>query len=260
MLLGFAMLKNKYRSDIDGLRAIAVLAVLFFHLEIPYFGGGFVGVDIFFVISGFLITRLIKGEIDNTGSFDFKRFYVRRIRRLFPALFVTLLSTAIVSAFVFSPSHLERFGGALSSALLSVSNFYFWLESDYFDLSAILKPLLHTWSLSIEEQFYLIWPVSLFFLIKLKKKWVAPFVLLFATLVSLYLNFVFADGNVQLINQYVPFLEDKINHGRSTIFFLMPFRIFEFAIGGLLVWMIQYPLKSYLHRYYFQCNHLPILT
>ncbi|EFU70275.1 acyltransferase [Aliarcobacter butzleri JV22] len=157
------MSKIKYRADIDGLRAIAILSVLIFHLDAKYLSGGFVGVDIFFVISGFLITSIIKKEIEETSSFNFKNFYIRRIRRLFPALFVTLAITTIIVAFIFSPTHLSSYGGSLVTSLLSVSNFFFWVESDYFDVSSKVKPLLHTWTLSIEEQFYLIWPITLLF-------------------------------------------------------------------------------------------------
>lgn len=236
--------KTKYRSDIDGLRSIAVLSVLLFHLGFSSFGGGFVGVDVFFVISGFLITRLIKDEIDRTGSFDFKNFYLRRIRRLFPALFVTLFVTSALAALLLSPAHLQRFGGALTSALASVSNFYFWFEADYFDVSAQVKPLLHTWSLSIEEQFYLIWPVTIFLLYKPTRKRVAYVGLLLFAVFSLYLNVKFSDGSVAFISQHSESLAGWIADGRATIFFLMPFRVFEFAIGAALVWLVGYQAKS----------------
>jgi peptidoglycan/LPS O-acetylase OafA/YrhL len=168
---------SRYRADIDGLRAIAVLCVLFFHTGLPFFGGGFVGVDIFFVISGFLITRLIRDEFVEKGSFDFKNFYVRRGRRLFPGLFFTMLLCTAFSIWLFSPQHLARFGGELIHALLSLSNVFFWRESGYFDPAADYKPLLHTWSLSIEEQFYLIWPLFLVFILKRTLKWITPFLI-----------------------------------------------------------------------------------
>ena len=165
------MNKLNYRSDIDGIRAIAIISVLLFHIDSTYLSGGFIGVDIFFVISGFLITNLIKKEIESTGKFSFTNFYIRRIRRLFPALIVVLVLTTISATLILSPTHLSRFGGALTSSLFSLSNLYFWLEADYFDESSKLKPLLHTWSLSIEEQFYFVWSITLMFLMKLRKNY-----------------------------------------------------------------------------------------
>lgn len=240
------MIKNNYRPDIDGLRSVAVLSVLLFHLGISWFDGGFVGVDVFFVISGFLITRLIKSEIDRTGTFDFKNFYIRRIRRLFPALFVTLFVTMVFAVLILSPSHLQRFGGALTSSLASVSNFYFWLEADYFDVSAQVKPLLHTWSLSIEEQFYLVWPLTIFLLYRSKSRGSLFTVLLFTVCLGLGLNIWFSDGSVPLVSQYSETFAAWIADGRATIFFLMPFRIFEFAIGAVLVLVVDYQFKKKL--------------
>lgn len=230
------MNKIDYRPDIDGLRAIAVLSVLIFHIDSRYLSGGFIGVDIFFVISGFLITTIIKKEIEATGKFSFKNFYVRRVKRLFPALFFTLFITSIFAVLLFSPSLLSSFGGALATSLLSVSNFFFWIESDYFDVSAKLKPLLHTWSLSVEEQFYLFWPFTLVFLLGIKSKRVIVFSIVFLTILSLWLNLVFQSGEV-IISEY---FED----GKSTIFFLLPFRVYEFMFGAFLVWFIHYQLKQ----------------
>lgn len=215
-----------YRPDIDGLRAFAVISVFLFHLDVAWFPGGFVGVDIFFVISGFLITGLIKKEIENTGKFCFGAFYMRRVRRLFPALFLVLLLTAAVATLLFSTTHLSRFGGAFSSAFVSVSNIYFWVEADYFDVSANIKPLLHTWSLSVEEQFYLFWPLLLLLLIKMHRDWLIPALLLLIGVMSLEANIYYGSGTDGAWNE----------DGKSTIFFLLPFRIFEFVIGALLVW------------------------
>jgi peptidoglycan/LPS O-acetylase OafA/YrhL len=136
----------RYRADIDGLRAVAVLIVLLFHAGFTPFSGGYIGVDVFFVISGFLITRLIKDQV-TAGKFKFSEFYLRRVRRLFPALFFTLLLSFVTAFVLFSPDHFARFSGALVYAVFSVSNFYFWRESGYFDASADVKPLLHTWEL-----------------------------------------------------------------------------------------------------------------
>lgn len=241
------MTKIDYRSDIDGLRSIAILAVLLFHLEFTQITGGFVGVDIFFVISGFLITGIIKKEIEKTHKFNVKNFYLRRVQRLFPALFITLFFTTIFAILVFSPSSLSRFGGALTSSIFSVSNFYFWLEADYFDVSAKIKPLLHTWSLSVEEQFYFIWPMLLLLLMKMKNFLRPPFFLVLAGSISLYLNIIFVDGSVSIINHYFPMAVEWFKNGDSTIFFLLPFRMFEFAIGALVVWFLHYKSKQWVY-------------
>jgi peptidoglycan/LPS O-acetylase OafA/YrhL len=216
-----------YRPDIDGLRAIAVTSVLLFHLGVPHFQGGFVGVDVFFVISGFLITGLIRREIEETGTFRFGAFYLRRIRRLFPALFATLLVTTLGAAFLLSPAHLRGFGSSLVAALGSVSNVFFWAEADYFDQSARVKPLLHTWSLSVEEQFYLVWPLLLLGL--LKGSWArrAPVLIAILGVVSLVANFPVGKGAGGDWNE----------DGHASIFYLLPFRAFEFAMGGLVVWI-----------------------
>jgi len=153
-----------YQRHIDGLRALAVLSVVFYHYGQPWFGGGYVGVDVFFVISGYLITNLIIGEISSTGDFSFKRFYIRRLRRLFPALAVTLILCLPLALALFSPVQLQDFGRALAAAVFSVSNILFWQESGYFDPMTHMRPLLHTWSLAVEEQYYLLWPALLWFL------------------------------------------------------------------------------------------------
>ena len=225
----------QYRPDIDGLRALAVLSVLFFHIGFSNFGGGFVGVDVFFVISGFLITQLIRAEVTSTESFSFSNFYMRRARRLAPALFFTFALCFVFAFALFSPSDMERFSGALVHAVVSLSNFYFWSESGYFDSAATIKPLLHTWSLSVEEQFYLIWPATLVFLLLKTPRYVVPIALLLAGLFSLYLNLVFFEGDSAFVQKYAPSISDWFSDGAATIYYLAPFRIFEFAIGASLV-------------------------
>ncbi|MFW0694309.1 acyltransferase family protein [Aliarcobacter butzleri] len=235
--------KIGYRSDIDGLRAIAILSVLIFHLNPKYLSGGFVGVDIFFVISGFLITSLIKKEIEETASFSFKNFYIRRVKRLLPALFFSLILTTIFATLILSPTHLSSFGLSQISSIFSVSNFYFWIESDYFDVESKLKPLLHTWSLSVEEQFYFIWPLTLILLLKVRRKIFIYSFLIFLVLFSLYLNLKFQDGNIHIINKYFTDWKEYFENGKSTLFFMLPFRTYEFILGASLVWILNYKIN-----------------
>jgi peptidoglycan/LPS O-acetylase OafA/YrhL len=149
-----------YRPDLDGLRGIAVAAVVAYHLDLPFASGGFVGVDIFFVLSGFLITRLIAAELQ-AGAFSLTRFYERRIRRIVPALvFVCACTTAVAVVFLL-PDELERYASSLIAAAFSVSNIWFFQHSGYFDPGSGTRPLLHTWSLGIEEQFYIVFPLLL---------------------------------------------------------------------------------------------------
>lgn len=215
------MNKDSYRADIDGLRAIAVLGVVLFHVGFSPIGGGFVGVDVFFVISGFLITRLIYGDVV-AGSFSFADFYLRRVRRLFPALFFTLAFSLIAATLLLSPLQLQRVGGASFFSVASASNFYFWSESGYFDTEANLKPLLHMWSLSVEEQFYLVWPAFLFLLVTHTHRVVTPAVIILAGFASVY------------------YAEQWLHIDPAAAFYLAPFRVVEFAIGAILVWTVRY--------------------
>jgi peptidoglycan/LPS O-acetylase OafA/YrhL len=132
----------RYRADIEGLRAIAVLSVLFFHIDIMAFSGGYVGVDIFFVISGFLITRLIRDEVLRTNTFSFFNFYLRRARRLLPTLFFTLILSFAAAFILFPASLMEQFGKSLVFSSIGMGNFHFWRESGYFDIAVVYKPLL----------------------------------------------------------------------------------------------------------------------
>lgn len=151
--------KPKYRPDVDGLRCVAVLSVLAFHLSPGRVSGGFVGVDVFFVISGYLISSIIVSEI-NAGSFSIIGFYDRRIRRIFPALFAMLIGMSLAAWFFFLPAEFVAFAKSVIAAATSTSNFYFWTHSGYFD-SPLSRPLLHTWSLAVEEQFYISFPLLL---------------------------------------------------------------------------------------------------
>ena len=148
----------KYRADIDGLRAIAVIPVVLYHAGVPGFAGGFVGVDIFFVISGYLICGMIDADI-RKGAFSLGNFYKRRILRILPALFAMFLVTSALAYLYFLPVELQDYSKSLASAIGSVSNIYFAQTADYFDAPADTKPLLHTWSLGVEEQFYFVVPL-----------------------------------------------------------------------------------------------------
>lgn len=154
--------RSDYRPDIDGLRAIAVLAVVIFHAFPSLVHGGFVGVDIFFVISGFLISKHIWEELD-AGTFSIKTFYARRVRRIFPALSIVLLACIAMGWVILTPSEYEQLGKHTVAGAAFISNIVFWKEAGYFDNAADTKPLLHLWSLGIEEQFYIVWPLLLAF-------------------------------------------------------------------------------------------------
>ena len=204
-----------YRSDIDGLRAIAVLIVIFFHANFSWMPGGYVGVDVFFVISGFLITTTIEKEI-LLNSFSFKQFYLRRIRRIIPVLFFILLVCTVPAYFMFA-SDFESFSRTLIHTILSTNNIHLWINSKkYFAENSELIPLLHTWSLSVEEQFYFIWPAILLLLSKLKsiktKRAMILLILVLGLLYSIYLTD--ADPN--------------------TAYFLLQGRFFELGIGATL--------------------------
>ena len=150
----------RHRPEVDGLRAVAVVPVILFHAEFDWFSGGFVGVDVFFVISGYLITSILVEDLAN-GRFSIARFYERRARRILPALFLVLACTTAAAWAWMTPGELESYARALVAVVLFVSNIYFWRTEDYFAPAAELNPLLHTWSLAVEEQFYIFFPVLL---------------------------------------------------------------------------------------------------
>lgn len=151
---------TEYRRDIDGLRAISVLAVLVFHAFPALLPGGFVGVDVFFVISGYVITKHGLRELD-AGTFRFSGFYARRIRRIFPALLLVLVGVFAFGWQNMLPEEFKQLGKHIAGGATSIANLVLWREAGYFDVSGEQKPLLHLWSLGVEEQFYLVWPVLL---------------------------------------------------------------------------------------------------
>jgi peptidoglycan/LPS O-acetylase OafA/YrhL len=203
-----------YRADIDGLRALAVVPVLLYHVGVPGFAGGFVGVDIFFVISGYLICGMIDADIRN-GSFSLGNFYKRRILRILPALFVMLLTTSVLAYVYCLPVELIDFSKSLASAVGSVANFYFAQSTGYFDGPAETKPLLHTWSLGVEEQFYFIAPLLMLLVYRLVP---GRAKLLFAVVAVFSLVAAFAMTTRNL----------------TFAFYLTPFRAWELALGAML--------------------------
>ena len=207
-----------YREDIDWLRAIAVLSVVAFHFEAPAVFGGFVGVDIFFVISGYLITGIIQSELQS-GTFSFLRFYERRVRRLLPALYAMVALTAIPSFHYLLTSERLEFFRSVAAVVTFTSNFFFWFQTGYFDHAAVEKPLLHTWSLAVEEQFYLALPLLLWALLRRGQggRLRLPIALIALSVAS----FVLA---VWLMRT------DRA----ANAFFMSPPRAWEFLIGGII--------------------------
>ena len=213
-------MKNFYRPEIDGLRGIAVLSVVFYHFKLAVFGkelfqGGFLGVDVFFVISGYLITKIILNSLQNTNDFSFYDFYIRRARRILPMLFIILTFTFIVSYFLFLTNQFINFSYSSLSSLFFYSNYYFYnFSQEYTGNSGIDKPLLHLWSLSIEEQFYILFPIIILFIYKYFNKYLFE-ILLFSFLCSL----IFADFSSRLDSLFT--------------FYVLPTRAWELLSGSL---------------------------
>ncbi len=202
-----------FRADIEGLRAVAVLPIVLFHLDSTLCPGGFCGVDIFFVISGFLITRMIRSQGE---AFSFGAFYLRRFWRLFPALIVTLTASLVAGWKLLGPDEYVRLAQSAVAAAFGVSNFHFLAAVDYFNASTRSHPLLHTWSLGLEEQFYLVWPLLL---VSAMRRWKRPF--WSPVMATAVLSFT----AIALVQPAHP----------QLVFYMMPFRMFEFAIGASLV-------------------------
>ena len=223
---------SPFRADIDYLRAVAIVSVIGFHYDIPGFQGGFVGVDVFFVISGHLITRLLWADMqDNT--FSFLDFYERRARRLLPALYVMILFTGIAAWFVSPPEDYTMFFGSALSTLLFSSNIFFWLQTGYFDLPSIGKVLIHTWSLSVEEQFYFIFPLATWLWSKcFRDPTTGPSI---ALLVA---------GTVALC-----IVDELLLKGSATAaFYLSPLRAWEFLLGGISIFLYRWSPTDFRWR------------
>ena len=204
----------KYRADIDGLRALAVLPVVLYHAGVPGFGGGFVGVDIFFVISGYLICGMIEQDIRD-GTFSLGDFYKRRILRILPALFAMFGVSGVLAYAYCLPVEFEDFSKSFASAVASVSNVYFAKTGGYFDAPAETKPLLHTWSLGVEEQFYFVAPLLMLLLYRFVPKH-AKWLLAAAAALSFAAAILMSFRNA------------------TFVFYLTPFRAWELALGALL--------------------------
>ena len=214
-----------YRKDIDGLRAVAVLAVVLFHLEFTFLPGGFVGVDVFFVISGYLITKILTRQIGN-NAFSFIEFYARRVKRLMPAALAVIATTIIFAYFILTPDkYVELAKSGVMATVLSV-NFWFAFNSGYFDQSSELSPFLHLWSLAVEEQYYFVMPVILVAAAKFGKKsffWTVLLITSSSFLMSAFTSAKYPD----------------------TSYYLLHTRAWELGAGGLISFI---PIQYFLHR------------
>ncbi|MFW5328902.1 acyltransferase family protein [Hydrogenophaga sp. ZJX-1] len=214
----------EYRREVDGLRALAVLPVILFHAGFEVFSGGFVGVDVFFVISGYLITTIILSELEQ-GNFSIINFYERRARRILPALFLVMLVCLPFAWLFLLPSEMKGFAESLVAVPLFVSNILFWRESGYFDAAAELKPLLHIWSLSVEEQYYVIFPLFLILTWRLGKRSILVFLAIFA-----------------LASLGAAHWGSKLNP--AAAFYLLPTRVWELLIGAFVAFHLSAKIRT----------------
>ena len=235
------MASKKFIPEIDGLRGFAVLCVVLFHLDL--LPGGFLGVDVFFVISGYLITEIIFSN-SKKQLFSLQDFYLKRFKRIFPTLLFVSILSIFFGIVILDPINLINLNFSALASILFTSNIFFWLESNYFNESSSLKPLLHTWSLGIEMTFYLIFP-PLFILLNKKLKNISQ-ILLFSLLI--FLSFCI----ILYLETKKPLFETNILNGllygkyiEDTLFYLFPFRFFEFLFGSILALLPERKIKSY---------------
>ncbi len=214
----------KYRPDIDGLRAVAVLAVVAFHSFPDWIKGGFIGVDVFFVISGYLISTIIFENLDR-GTFSFTEFYARRIKRIFPALIIVLVACFLIGWFVLLADEYKQLVKHIAAGSGFISNIILWNEAGYFDNLSGTKPLLHLWSLGIEEQFYIVWPLLLWLV------WKNKFNLLTSTIIVATVSFIL---NIK-----------GVKHDSVATYYSPQTRFWELLCGSILAWMMLYK-KDYL--------------
>jgi len=210
----------KYRSEIDGLRAVAVIPVIAFHAGFSSFSGGFVGVDVFFVISGYLITTIILSEME-LGKFSLVNFYEKRARRILPALFLVMFISLVVAWFWLLPDDMKEFSESLMAVSLFSSNIFFWSKTGYWDAASELKPLLHTWSLAVEEQYYVLFPLFLMIMWRYRKRWILG-------------SFMILAGMSLALAHWGAY-----NKADST-FYLLPTRAWELAIGAAIAFYFLY--------------------
>jgi peptidoglycan/LPS O-acetylase OafA/YrhL len=213
-----------YRSDIDGLRALAILPVVLFHAFPNLLPGGFIGVDIFFVISGYLITSILLKDIQ-AGNYSIKTFYARRVRRIFPALSVVLLFCLALGWMALTAVEYRSLGRHAAGGAGFIANFMFWKEAGYFDAAGDTKPLLHLWSLGIEEQFYIVWPLLLYFFAK--SSWNVLSLILLVALLSFGLNIW------------------QVGSNPSAAFYSPLSRSWELALGALLAYQVLHPVRAF---------------
>jgi peptidoglycan/LPS O-acetylase OafA/YrhL len=213
-----------YRPDIDGLRALAILPVVLFHAFPNLLPGGFIGVDIFFVISGYLITTILLKDIE-AGNYSIKTFYARRVRRIFPALGLVLLFCLVLGWVVLTANEYRPLGKHAAGGAGFIANFMFWKEAGYFDAAGDTKPLLHLWSLGIEEQFYIVWPILLYFFAK--RSWNVLSLILVVALLSFGLNVWLVGSNP------------------SAAFYSPLSRSWELALGAFWAYQVMHPAKVF---------------
>lgn len=213
-----AIIAMKYRQEIDGLRAVAVVPVMLFHSQVAGFAGGFVGVDVFFVISGFLITTILMSDLKN-GHFSLLRFYERRARRLLPALILLLLLCLPFAWWWMLPDDLENFGQSVVATVLFSNNILLTLTTGYWDLAAEFKPLLHTWSLAVEEQYYIFFPLLLMLLWRRGR-----------LSITVWLIALFCISFALFLSPYYATLGTK---GSAAVFYMLPTRAWEIFLGAI---------------------------
>ncbi len=221
-----------YRNlEIDGLRAISVISVLLYHVELylnktSFFSGGFIGVDIFFVISGYLISSIIINEFLKTKKFSFKKFYENRIRRILPVFFAVIIASSLIAFFYLLPNDLVKFAKSSLYSLGLSSNFYFhYSGQEYWAKSSLYKPLLHFWSLSIEKQFYILFPIFLLVILKFIRKYTL-YILIFCISLSL------------LLAHWLSNVDSSLN------FYILITRLWEFLSGSIIAYLKIFSLDK----------------